>query len=378
MKNKLFKIIIVICLFLTASFGAWAFSFRNMTLDFVQISDTHISVDREDTSYKALGSSKVLLKDAIEQINAIKGLDFVLFTGDMVDSATVDNYREYYTLLTKLHYPTLNAFGNHDLSYGGLSRDEVLDIVKKCNPNYTFSDTFYAFSPKTDYRIIVLDATINDRNTSNGELSQEQLQFLDNELSQNQDKIILIAIHFPSVQPFVAQEHALLNANEFNEILIKYKNPIVVVSGHYHAAKIRKIGNLVFVSTPSLVTYPMAFRHIKIVNYKDRVSFNFEFISTKLEDIKEKNRQSVISYATLAGYEKDRETSFVLKKKQHKSVRYKRNKIKDASKTEKTKKKENKKLMEHKELKQKKQKIKKERKVKKIKQKESEVIEKEN
>ncbi len=365
MKNKLIKIVITVCLFIAGSVGVQAFSFRNMTLDFVQISDTHISVDREDTAYKALGSSSALLKDAIEQVNEIKGLDFVLFTGDLVDSATVDNYREYYTLLTKLRYPTLNAFGNHDLSYGGLDKSVVLNIVQKCNPNYTFSDTFYAFSPKTDYRIVVLDATISDRNTSNGELSQEQLQFLDNELSQNQDKIVLIAIHFPSVQPFVAQEHALLNAAEFNEILIKYKNPIVVVSGHYHATKIRKIGNIVFVSTPALVTYPMAFRHIKIVNYKDRVSFDFDFISTRLEDVKEKNRQSVISYATLAGYEKDRQTNFVLKKNHHKSVRYKRNKIKNASKTTKTKKREIKKLMQHKELKQKKQKIKRERKFKK-------------
>ena len=356
MKNKLSKIIVLMCLLVVGTLSCFAFSFRNMTLDFVQISDTHISVDRENTSYKALGDSSVLLKDAIEQINDIKGLDFVLFTGDMVDSATVDNYREYYSLLTKLRYPTLNTFGNHDLSYGGLSRDEVLEIVKKCNPNYVFSDTYYAFSPKTDYRIIVLDPVITDRNTSNGELTEEQLQFLDNELSQNQDKIVLIAMHIPSLQPFMAQEHALLNANEFNEILIKYKNPIIVVSGHYHAAKIRRVGNIVFVSTPSLVTYPMAFRHIKIVNYKDRVTFKFDFISTRLDDIKELNRQSVISYATLAGYEKDRDLSFTYRKKSHKSVRYKRNQIKKAQKVTKTKKSEIKKLTEPKKIKSKKKK----------------------
>ena len=364
MKNKLTKIIIALCLFLISSTGVWAFSFRNMTLDFVQISDTHISTDRENTPYKALASSSELLKDAIEQINNIKGLDFVMFTGDMVDSATTDNYREYYKLLTKLHYPTLNAFGNHDISYNDLSRDEVLEIVKKCNPNYTFSDTYYAFSPKTDYRIIVLDPIITDRNTSNGTLPDEQLQFLDNELSQNQDKIILIAMHIPSVEPFVAQEHSLLNANEFNEILIKYKNPIIVISGHYHAAKIRRIGNIVFVSTPSLVTYPMAFRHIKITNFKDRVTYKFDFMSTNLEDVKEQNRQSVISYATLAGYEKDRTTSFTYKKRQHKSVHYKRNKIKKASKTTKTKKSEIKKLTEPKKQKLKKEKTKKSKKKK--------------
>ncbi len=344
MKNKFLKYIIVLCFIIAGTMGAYAFSFRNMTLDLVHLSDTHISTTRGDTSYKALGSSSLLLKDAIEQTNKIKGLDFVLFTGDLVDSATKDNYVEYYRLLSKLKYPTLNAFGNHDFNYGDLTKDEVLDIVKTYNPNYTFSDSYYAFTPKTDYRIIILDGVVTDENTSNGRLTEEQLQFLDNELSQNQDKIAVIALHFPPVEPFVAKEHQLLNADKMNEILIKYKNPIVVLSGHYHAAKIRQIGNIVFVSTPSLVTYPMAFRHIKITNFKDRVNYKFEFLSTNLDEIKEKNRQSVISYSMLAGLEKDRDLEFTYYKKHPKSQLYKKRKIKAASKTQKASKRELKKL----------------------------------
>jgi len=344
MKNKLYKLIFSLCLAVFFAASAYAFSFRNMTLDLIQISDTHIS-DRADTTYKALGSSEALLEDAIKQINNIIGLDFVLFTGDMVDSASYENYYKYYSILSKLKYPSLNAFGNHDFS-GEMTKEEVLETVKKYNPNYTFSDSYYAFSPKTDYRIIVLDATIKDRITSNGELSEEQLSFLDRELKDNQDKIVVIAMHHPSVEPFIAKEHSMVNANKFNEILIKYKNPIVVLTGHYHAAKIRRIGNIVFVSTPAMVTYPMAFRHIKIVNYKDRVQYNFDFIETKLTDVKEQNRQSVISYGTLAGYEKDRNLSFTYKKSHHKSVIYKRHKIKTANKTTKTNKRELKKLTE--------------------------------
>lgn len=344
MKNKLYKIIFTLCLAVFFAASAYAFSFRNMTLDLIQISDTHIS-DRSDTTYKALGSSKELLKDAIEQINNMEGLDFVLFTGDMVDSATSENYYNYYSLLTKLKYPSLNAFGNHDFS-GGLSKDEVLDIVRGYNPNYTFNDSYYAFSPKTDFRIIILDPVIKDRTTSNGELSEEQLNFLDRELADNQDKVVVIAMHHPSVEPFLAKEHSIINADKFNEILLKYKNPIVVLSGHYHAAKIRRAGNIVFVSTPALVTYPMAFRRIKIVNYKDRVYYNFKFIPTRLDDIKEQNRQSVISYGTLAGFERDRNLSFTFRKSDSKSAVYKRHKIKSANKTTKTSKRELKKLTE--------------------------------
>lgn len=355
MKNKYLKLILILSLIIFTTIGTYAFSFRNMTLDLIQLSDTHIS-NRQDTAYKALGASKELLKDAIEQINEIKGLDFVLFTGDMVDSATEENYYEFYKLLTKLKYPSLNTFGNHDF-HGDMTKEEVLKTVKNYNPNYTFSDSYYAFSPKTDYRIIILDATMDD--SANGMLPQEQLQFLDNELNQNQDKIVVIALHHPSVEPFVANEHSLLNANEFNEILLKYKNPIVVLSGHYHAARLRHWGNLVFVSTPALVTYPMAFRHIKIVNFKDRVEYKFEFIPTRLDDVKESNRQNVISYSTLSGNIYDRDLYFIYHKKHPKSARYKRNKIKNATKQTKTSQREIKKLSQPKNIKPKKTKEKK-------------------
>lgn len=342
MKNKILKILSIFMLIIAITTGCYAFSFRNMTLDFIHISDTHIS-NRASTSYKALSNSKELFADAVEQMNNIVGLDFVLFGGDMVDSANSENFYEFYKILSKLKYPSLNAFGNHEF-YGEMTKDEVLETVKKYNPNYIFDDTYYAFSPKTDYRIIVLDATIKNNNTSMGELPLEQLQFLEKELYENQDKVVVIALHHPSVEPFVAKEHSISNAKEMNEILVRYKNPIIVLTGHYHAAKIRKIGNIVFVSTPSMVTYPMGFRHIKITNYKDRVVFNFDFIDTQLDEIKNANKQSVISYATLAGFEKDRNTQFILNKRHPKSIRYKINKIKNVEKEAKTSKKEIKKL----------------------------------
>ena len=104
MKNKISKIFVILGLIIATTIGCYAFSFRNMTLDFIHISDTHIS-DRSSTTYKALGYSKELLADAVEQINKIVGLDFVMFTGDMVDYATEENYYNFYKLLSKMKYP---------------------------------------------------------------------------------------------------------------------------------------------------------------------------------------------------------------------------------------------------------------------------------
>ena len=355
--NKRFKIFLtVLSVILITTLSVYAFSFRNMTLDFVHISDTHVT-DRASTNYKALSSSKFLLKDMIEQVNAIQGLDFILYTGDLVDAATKNNFELFYSAISKSKYPSLNAFGNHD--FNGMSEEEVLETVKEYNRNYIFDKTYYAITPKTDYRIIVLDSTIKNKDTANGSLSQEQLRFLDKELNENQDKIVVIAMHHAPVEPFVSHDHSLIDAREFNEILLKYKNPIVILSGHYHAAKIRRIGNLIYVSTPSTVTYPMAARHIKIVNFKDRVQYKFEFINTRLKDVKEQNRQSVISFATLAGAERDRNIEFTYYKKRPKSPNYKRKKIEKAAKTSKISKREMKKLLEQDNPKPKKEKKKK-------------------
>ena len=173
MKNKITKIFLILGLIIAITTGCYAFSFRNMTLDFIHITDTHIT-DRASTSYKALGNSKELLVDAVEQINKMVGLDFVLFTGDMVDSATSENFYNFYNILSKLKYPSLNAFGNHEYN-GDMNKEQVLETIRGYNPNYVFDDSYYAFSPKTDFRIIILDANVSGGYTTKGELPQEQL-----------------------------------------------------------------------------------------------------------------------------------------------------------------------------------------------------------
>ena len=114
-KQTVRNVVLIVFLIFLNVMPSSAFSFRNMTLNVVQLTDTHIS-EREDTSYKMLSSSKALLEDAIKEINSIPGLDFVMFTGDMVDTPTVDNYKSFYTILSELDYPSLNSFGNHDSS----------------------------------------------------------------------------------------------------------------------------------------------------------------------------------------------------------------------------------------------------------------------
>ncbi len=316
-KNNIKYLLIAFLAFLTVTSSAIAFSFRDITLKFVQISDSHIS-ERQNTSYKMLASSKLLLTDAIKQINTMHDIDFIVFTGDMVDEPIAQYWQDYFEILAKSHYPILMAFGNHDMAKGKteyLNGDEVLDLIKKYNKNYPFDKTYYAITPKPDYRMIVLDLTQSETGTSNGKISQEQLQFLDEELESNQDKIILIFQHFPVVEPFESQNHKILNADEYMEILKKYNMPIAIFSGHYHTTKIIQEDNIIHVSTPSLVTYPNAFRTVNITNYKDRVIFDFYFYQTTLENVKNESKATTIAYSTFLGTPKDQSRTITIMKK---------------------------------------------------------------
>jgi len=298
-----------------------AFSFKEMTLKFVQISDVHIS-SKPDTSYKIISNSKDLFADAIEQVNGIKDIDFVMFTGDMVNDPTVENYKDFFTLLSELKYPSLYVLGNHDFApkgTQGLSKEEVLAIFRQCNPNYVFPASYYAITPKKGFRIIGLDLTIEDKQTSNGFLNDEQKEFLENELKNNQDKIIVIFQHFPVIQPFTADHHKILNDDEYLAIVKQYKNPIIVLTGHYHITKIIQDKNFIQVVTPSLVTYPNAFRLVNITNFQDRVVFEFGFLPTKLTELQDKSRALTMMPSSLLGTEKDRVQTITIKKKSNKA-----------------------------------------------------------
>ena len=324
MKNKI-KTLLILVFALVLGFGTvHAFSLNDMTLKFAQLSDTHIS-DRDDTSYKLLSSSKALMAAAIRQINKIDGIDFVMFTGDLVDQPFLKSYKDFFTILSDLKYPSLVAFGNHDtgsissetgklIPEGALSKDEVLKMFQDCIPNYTFKKTYYAVSPKREYRIIVLDAVMGENMASNGLMSDEQLKFLDDELNEHQDKVIVIFQHHPVVEPFGSSHHKILNADKYLEIIQKYKNPIAIFSGHYHTTKIIRQNNIIHVSSPALVTYPDAFRVVNITNYKDRTIFDFYFYETTLKDVQAQAKALAIASASFAGKDTDRATTITIMK----------------------------------------------------------------
>ncbi len=284
-------------------------------LKFAQVSDVHFSTRNVNTSFKLTAESPKLLDDVIAQINETPDINFVMFTGDLIDKPFEKELTAVLPHVEKLKYPWYFAFGNHDPCVGGfLTKNLYLEILRTHNENFKFTKPYYSFSPRKGYKVIALDTIIDTRITSNGEISQEQLQWLDKELSSAKKDIVLIFMHVPIIEPFPSEGHRLLNAGEVQALIEKYKNPIAVFQGHYHANKITQRDNVLYVSSPALVSYPNAFRIINIKNGRKKVTFDIRQKDTRETNIRNLAKMMVFSSSLYAGEEKDRNGVFEIKK----------------------------------------------------------------
>lgn len=287
------------------------------TLKFAHLSDVHLSTKSVDTSYKALSSSKDLLKDAIQQINDTPKIDFVIETGDLIDKPKKDFLETACQEMNKLKPAWYFAFGNHDVAIGSSFKKELyFNYIKKHNKSMSFEKPYYTFEPKKGYKVIVLDATIDNKITSNGEIPQEEIFWLKKELEKayQENQLAMIFLHHPLHEPYPSFHHRIINADEVMNVIKEFDMPIAIFTGHYHAAKLYKDGKILHVSTPSLVSYPNAFRIITINNLKDRIIFNFDFKETNLKDIQKKTKLMTFSASMLKGEESDQSTIVIINK----------------------------------------------------------------
>ena len=110
------------------------------SLRFVQVSDTHFLNNGANTTFKMIAESPKLLDDAIDQINTTPNVDFVMFTGDLIDKPYEIELQAVLPHVKKLNYPWYFAFGNHDICVGGyLTKSLYLSILRKNKKVYDFN-----------------------------------------------------------------------------------------------------------------------------------------------------------------------------------------------------------------------------------------------
>ncbi len=285
-------------------------------LRIAQISDTHFVMNGENLPHIMLKNSCELLDDAIMQINTSGPYDFVVFTGDLINKPELTQLELFINHANKLIYPWYVIAGNHDISTDdSLTKSKYISTFGEHNSEMANKNIYYAFTPKEGYRVVCLDSIIIDDDMTKYRISEEQLNWLQKELNTYKKETIILCTHVPVEEPYLNTKYKLENEFELKRVLESHINPVIVLQGHYHAARIRQHNNLLIISCPSLASFPNAFRVINISTIKNKVKVDVFLKETNLKDVQAQARAGINHEKTLYGEETDRNNSLEMRRK---------------------------------------------------------------
>jgi Icc protein len=190
----------------------------------IHISDTHL-VSKRAGHY---ASDPILkLKKAVESINKYQSdADFLVITGDLADTGSLDAYIDLREILDELLIPYYLIIGNHD------SRENFFQIFgDKCD----YQDSFTQFPlVKDDKHLLFLDTKFEEWH--DGGFSQERFEWIENQLQTNSNLPTYLFMHHP---PFLIHHKQMddigfRHKEQFWEMLSKYQNVKHIFFGHVH------------------------------------------------------------------------------------------------------------------------------------------------
>jgi 3',5'-cyclic-AMP phosphodiesterase len=202
----------------------------------VQITDTHLFADSEGEMFGCrTRASFDRVIEAIAQLNPQP--DLLLLTGDISQDESVASYLYVQSRLQDLNIPSYWLPGNHDQDGGAIAF---------LNGGCVSAEKDFVLG---GWQFILLDSMVAQQ--PYGELSQQQLEFLDAKLTANLPT--LIAVHHQAIDCGLTYMDGMgLRNGEMLLGRIDLAPQVkVVVNGHIHHAFAELRGGVHFLGTPS-------------------------------------------------------------------------------------------------------------------------------
>jgi 3',5'-cyclic AMP phosphodiesterase CpdA len=197
-------------------------------LRIAQISDLHIKPPGR-LAYGRVDTAKAL-ENCVATLNEFRPApDFVVISGDLVDTPAAEEYEHLIRLLAPLNLPFAAIPGNHD----------ARDLMRAAFPNAAYAASFGALNQKIEVGeldLVLLDSSVPGK--PHGELDPQTLQWLDVTLATSAERPALLFLHHP---PFVAgiwhmDRQNLHNCAELADMIRRHPRVQLVASGHVHRA----------------------------------------------------------------------------------------------------------------------------------------------
>ena len=211
-----------------------------------QISDAHIGVP--GTLFYGRYDTSAALQRAVEALNALDPRpDVVLFTGDLGDKGSPEEYVHIRGLLSALEIPLLVIPGNHD------SRDAMLEAFADA-PYLDGASEFFHYAVE-DYpvRLVGLD-TVNPAEFGAGEMCTARLEWLDHTLAAAPGRPTVIFMHHPPSDTGIGHMDRIKCANgeAFAHVVSRHSQVERVLCGHVHRPIQMRLGGTIAQIAPSI------------------------------------------------------------------------------------------------------------------------------
>ncbi|MGV0027981.1 3',5'-cyclic-AMP phosphodiesterase [Phormidesmis priestleyi] len=210
----------------------------NSPLLIAQVTDIHLFAETDRT---LLGlPTTESFEFLIEQLYRLNPRpDLLLLTGDLSQDGTSDSYDRLQALLSPLGIPVYWLPGNHDLP----------DVMARSlsHPLFLPDKSFQA----GDWQFVLLDSSVPG--CVHGHLSNDELQWLDQELQQNPERPAIVALHHP---PFLTQSDwldtsILQNPDDLLAVIDRHPQVEIVLFGHIHQEFQYERKHVTYLGTPS-------------------------------------------------------------------------------------------------------------------------------
>lgn len=201
-------------------------------------------------------SSEQALDKIITEVNRLKNVSFVVFSGNNISKPNRSDLEAFLKQAKGFKAPVYIILGQKDVNkQKNLGKADYMKIVSKHNhthkkitsPNYVFEKKGVVF--------IVLDGSKEVIPTSMGYYKPEVVKWLDEQLTLNKDKNVVILQHYPIIPPCEKEMKYTAKPENYLKVLAKHNNVKAVVAGHFGVNKEMDYNGVKHISTADAPVY---------------------------------------------------------------------------------------------------------------------------
>jgi predicted phosphodiesterase len=171
-----------------------------------------------DYSFAVAGDSRdgdAIFAKILKQV-ASEPIAFLIHTGDLVPSGSIENWENFRTLIKDFPLPFYPVPGNHEIVQGKIRN--YLEYSGATNVHYSFDKGAVHFS--------FVDSSV-------GSLMESEFDWLDNDLAASHAPVKMVIVHHPPFDPAGSTHIMAGDRNRFMRI-VKERGTKYVFAGHIH------------------------------------------------------------------------------------------------------------------------------------------------